>query len=72
MEIKNYNGLYYVTDCGKIINSKGKHTKATLRDGYERVSLSKGGVRRSYSVHVTVSEHYLGDKPNDCIIHSHR
>lgn len=40
-DIKGYEGLYRVSDNGRIMNSSGKMLKGSNHGGYRRVKLSK-------------------------------
>lgn len=55
-DIRGYEGLYQVSDLGKIRTSKGKNRKQTLnKNGYLYVNLSKNGIAHNYPVHRLVA-----------------
>lgn len=81
-DIKDYEGLYAVTSCGKVWSYKSKKFLKTRkqRDGYYLVNLSKNGVSTTYQLHRLVAQTYLsngenlpqinhkdGDKSNNCV-----
>ena len=64
--VKNYEGLYEVSNMGNIRNVKGqprllKPTLEKYRGGYLRVSLSKNNKKQSKSVHRLVIEAFIGE-----------
>lgn len=63
-DIKRYEGLYQVSNIGKIKRiGKNERIKKTFIDknGYERVELSKLGVNKKYSVHRLVAEAFINN-----------
>ena len=80
-DIKEYEGLYAVTSCGRVWSYKSKKfLKPFDNGGYLQVILSKDGKPKLYSVHRLVAETYLDnpdnlpqvnhkdeDKANNCI-----
>ena len=65
-DIKNYEGLYAVTSCGKVWSYRRKKflKPAANKDGYLRVTLSKNKKQKSFLIHRLVAEAYL-DNPNN-------
>ena len=65
-DIKNYEGLYAVTSCGKVWSYKSKKfLKPHISNrGYLRVSLCKDGKMKHYSVHKLVAEAYIPNPEN--------
>ncbi len=76
--IKGYEGLYEVSDLGRvksiertITNSRGRKTHIketilkpeTLYDGYQRVCLSKRGKKKHHRVATLVFEAFVGPVP---------
>lgn len=59
---------------GRIMNVKGRILKPGIdKDGYERVVLTKGNVRKTYSVHRLVAMAFIPNKDNkSCIDHINR
>ena len=80
-DIPGYEGLYAITSCGKVWGHKRKHFLIPSNDnGYMRVSLSKKGKVKRYSIHRLVAITYIPnpedlpevnqkseDKTNNCI-----
>lgn len=64
--IKNYEGLYAVTEQGQVYNLQTKQfLKGGLdRYGYVRVTLTKDGVKKTHKVHRLVAEAYIPN-PHD-------
>lgn len=60
-DIKNYEGLYAITSCGKVWSYRGqKFLKSrNNRYGYEYVVLCVGGERKTLVVHRLVAEAYI-------------
>lgn len=55
-DVKGYEGLYQVSDSGRVRNSTGQIRKQTLnKNGYLYVNLCKGGKIHNYSVHRLVA-----------------
>lgn len=62
-DIKDYEGLYQVSDDGKVRRflKNGNIKELKNRNGlYLSVSLSKNGIKKSVNVHRLVAETYLG------------
>lgn len=63
MEIKNiigYEGLYLITDSGKVFSVRdNSFLSPSLRGGYYCVSLSKNGEVKSHSIHRLLGIHFL-------------
>ena len=81
-DIKNYEGLYAITSCGKVWSYRRKKflKSATEKNGYLRVDLSKDGEGKSFLIHRLVAEAYIPnpnnyetvdhidfDKTNNCV-----
>ena len=60
-EIKNYEGLYGITSCGKVWSYRSlKFLKPSLKNnGYLEVRLCKDGVKKAYLIHRLVAEAYI-------------
>ena len=61
VDIKNYEGLYAITSCGRVWSYRSakflKQFKAGA--GYYFVVLSKDGEQKQFYIHRLVAEHYL-------------
>lgn len=71
-DIKNYEGLYAITSCGKIYSYKRKVflKPEKVWDGYLRVFLYKDGIGKHYKVHRLVAETYIPNPENKpCVNH---
>ena len=65
-DIKNYEGLYAITSCGKVWSYKRKKfLKPDINaSGYLKVGLSKDGQRKKYFIHRLVAEAYIPNPDN--------
>ena len=65
-DIKNYEGLYSVTSCGKVWSYKNEKflEPKVQRDGYLFVSLWKDGKVKNYRIHRLVAEAYIPNPDN--------
>ena len=65
-DIKNYEGLYAVTSCGKVWSYKNKMflTPVATKEGYLRVRLYKNGKYKNYRIHRLVAEAYIPNPEN--------
>lgn len=64
-DIKDYEGLYQVSNFGKVKNSKGLILKGSKdKYGYLRVLLSKERKKKKYRVHRLVSEAFIDNLNN--------
>ena len=65
-DIKNYEGLYAVTSCGKVWSYKYKKFLKPEDNGhgYLRVKLCKDGKEKKYMIHRLVAEAYLPNHEN--------
>lgn len=65
-DIKDYEGLYAITSCGKVWSHRSqKFLKPnTNRYGYEYVILSIGNERKTLSIHKLVAEAYIPNPEN--------
>ena len=65
-DIKNYEGLYAITSCGKVWSyRRKKFLKPSLNEaGYLRIVLRKDKETKSFYIHRLVAEAYL-DNPNN-------
>jgi len=63
VDAQGYEGLYKISDDGKVLNQKGLILKPHHdKDGYERVSLCKNGEKRNHFIHRLVAINYI-DNP---------
>ena len=60
-DIKNYEGLYAITSCGKVWSYRSKiFLKPQVeKNGYLTVGLYKNGQKKVYFIHRLVSEAYI-------------
>ena len=65
-DIKNYEGLYGITSCGRVYSYKSKKFLKPKREknGYLRVQLCKNGEVKMYSLHRIVAEAYIPNIDN--------
>lgn len=65
-DIKNYEGLYAVTSCGKVWSYKSKRFIIPHLNprGYLRIKLYKNGSYTTYNVHRLVAETYIPNPEN--------
>ena len=65
-DIKNYEGLYAVTSCGKVWSYKRKKFLKPMDNsyGYLRVNLYKDGKMKSCFVHRLVADAYIPNPEN--------
>ena len=64
-DIKNYEGLYAVTEDGRVWSYRNEKYLTPLKSrGYFRVQLSKEGKRPAYLIHRLVAEAYLPNPDN--------
>lgn len=65
-DIKGYEGLYQVSNLGRVRNKKTKKILKTWLNqyGYIRVSLHKNGKQKWHLVHRLVYEAFIGEIPN--------
>lgn len=62
IDVKNYEGLYAVTSCGKVwsyYTNKFLSIKIRKQDGRAEVNLRKDGKNKSFFVHRLVAEAYI-------------
>ena len=65
-DIKNYEGIYGITSCGKVWSYKRKKflEPTANGDGYLRVKLCRDGQKKWYRVHRLVAEAYIPNPDN--------
>lgn len=68
--ILGYEGLYFATECGKIITTKrqgsqgGELVQKTDDKGYKRVQLTKNGKQKTFLVHRLIATTYIPNPEN--------
>ena len=64
--IKNYEGLYSITEDGKVYSHRRKLYLAERpdKDGYLRVNLSKDGKAKTYFIHRLIAETFIPNPDN--------
>lgn len=61
-DIPDYEGLYQISDLGRVKNSKNQILKSSKRyDGYVKVNLSKNGEKKTYYLHRLVVSAFWGE-----------
>ena len=71
-DIKDYEGLYQVSNTGKIRNTKTKYIlkPVTQSNGYMKVCLTKNRVQKNRTIHRLVAETFIPNTSNlPCINH---
>ena len=65
-DVKDYEGLYAVTSCGKIWSYRNERflTPSTDKRGYFKVNLCKNGKCKTYKLHRLVAEAYIPNLNN--------
>ena len=65
MDIKGYEGIYQVSNLGRVRNSKGKIMKQHKKnDGYMTIDLYKDGKRKTHKVHRLVAITFIPNPEN--------
>lgn len=64
-DVKGYEGLYEISNHGKLRNSKKNIIKLQTINGYKRYLLSKNQKRKAFYIHRLVAEHFL-EVPKGC------
>lgn len=65
-DIKGYEGLYKISNLGRIKNKRNKFKyPPTMDNGYKKVVLYKNGVLKNHLVHRLVWMTFNGEIPND-------
>lgn len=64
-EINGYDGLYQISNLGRVKNSKGliMAQKPSKKDGYVRIQLFKNGKYKAEYVHILVAKHFIPKPP---------
>lgn len=71
-DIKGYEGLYQVSNTGKIRNTKTKYIlkPVTQSNGYTKVCLTKNKIQKNKTIHRLVAETFIPNTNNlPCINH---
>jgi len=64
--VVGYEGLYEVSNLGRVRNSKGHVMKPRLsKKKYHRVNLCQGGERKTFWLHRLVLEAFIGKPPEE-------
>ena len=70
-DIKDYEGLYQVSNLGNVKSLKtNKNLYYSKSKNYLRVSLNKNGIRKGYSIHRLVAQAFIPNPNNyPCVNH---
>jgi hypothetical protein len=69
-DVVGYEGLYFVSSYGNIMNHKHKISTWFDKDGYKRVSLCKNGQRKNMGIHRIVAMAFIENPNNEnCVNH---
>jgi len=71
-KIKEYEGIYEVSNKGRIKNTEKILKPSTATTGYKKIELSRNGKRKSYKVHRLVALMFLGENPSGKTIINHK
>jgi len=64
-EVNNYKGLYWISNRGRVKNSKGKILKPTIQvNGYYKVNLIKNKISKNHTIHRLVAEAFIPNPDN--------
>ena len=60
-DIVGYDGLYKISECGEVLNTKRNKLQKSYRHGrgYNRISLTSRGLQRNHYVHRLVGNAFL-------------
>jgi len=73
LDIKEFEGLYKVSDLGNVINKKGNKLKTSkCRKGHEKVNLSSNSINYCFTVARLVASHFLSGYTGKKQIVSHK
>lgn len=70
-EIKDYVGLYWISNLGNVKNRHGRILKPEIRSSYYSVDLCKNGIRKKYRIHRLVAEAFVSN-PDSLPIINHK
>lgn len=62
--IKDFDGLYFISDCGKVFNQDKRLKTYFTKTGYECVKLYKNKIKYSKTVHRLVAENFIPNPLN--------
>jgi hypothetical protein len=63
-DIKGYEGLYQISNFGRVLNIKRNKIKAIGYERYAKTILCKYNIKTNISIHKLVAEAFI-DNPND-------
>lgn len=71
-DIKGYEGLYKVSNLGNIKNRHNHYLKYEIKEGYQRLKLSKNSITKTYYVHRLVAIAFIPNTNKDYDQISHK
>ena len=65
-DVVGYEGLYKVSECGEVLNTKRNKLQKSYRHGrgYDRIGLTSQGLQRNHYVHRLVGDAFLEPPKN--------
>ena len=63
-KIKDYEGLYWISNLGRVKNRHGRVLKPEIRQGYYSIDLMKNHKRKKYRIHRLVAEAFIENPDN--------
>lgn len=67
-DVPGYEGLYQVSNLGRVKNRNNQELKPMLRGNYLSVNLWKDGIDRHYNIHRLVAVCFIPNPQNDPVV----